>query len=345
MVNRKLIAFLLCVISLNVQLFSQSSNEEQIDNLAPFLGRWALFLPGGAGWLEVCLDGNYIDGSLLWYGGSVIPVSSIILNEDTLIITSNRDKIRKKDSDNNPVRTHTMTSWIECVQVNGQLIGKALVPDRAGKKINQTTFIGNKIPALPPGPDLSLIKYGESVTLFNGEDLDGWTLVNQESKNGFKVDHGYLVNDPIQEEGKPHIRYGNLRTSDEFEDFNLKIEVNIPKGNNSGIYLRGIYEVQIYDSYQKPLDSHNMGAIYSRITPSIPAEKPPGEWQSFDITLCDRHVTVVLNDQLIINNQPLLGVTGGALTADEFSPGPIYLQGDHGKVSFRNIILKPILKH
>ncbi len=87
-----------------------------------------------------------------------------------------------------------------------------------------------------------------------------------------------------------------------------------------------------------------MGAIYSRITPSLSAEKPAGEWQSLDITLCERHVTVILNGKMIIDNQPLLGVTGGALTADEFLPGPIYLQGDHGKVSYQNFVLRPILK-
>ena len=124
----------------------------------------------------------------------------------------------------------------------------------------------------------------------------------------------------------------------------MKIEVNIPKGSNSGIYLRGIYEVQVFDSYQKPLDSHNMGAIYSRITPSLSAERPAGEWQSLDITLCERHVMVILNGKMIVDNQPLFGVTGGALTADEFLPGPIYLQGDHGKVLYRNLVLQPILK-
>jgi hypothetical protein len=118
----------------------------------------------------------------------------------------------------------------------------------------------------------------------------------------------------------------------------------VPEGSNSGIYLRGLYEIQVMDSYGKPLDSHNMGGLYSRITPSESAEKPAGEWQEFDITLCDHHLTVVLNDKKIIDNQPVMGVTGGALSADEASPGPIYLQGDHGKVSYRNIVLTPILK-
>jgi hypothetical protein len=130
---------------------------------------------------------------------------------------------------------------------------------------------------------------------------------------------------------------------DTYEDFNLKIEVNVPAHSNSGVYLRGIYEVQVVDSYGKELDSHNMGGLYSRITPLLAAEKPAGEWQKMDITLYKRHLTVVLNGKTIIDNQPVKGVTGGALTSDEFIPGPIYLQGDHGKVSYRNIVITPVV--
>jgi hypothetical protein len=130
----------------------------------------------------------------------------------------------------------------------------------------------------------------------------------------------------------------------EFEDFNLKLEVNVPAGSNSGVYLRGIYEIQVFDSFGKALDSHNMGALYSRITPSVAAEKPAGEWQTLDMTLVNRHLTVVLNGKTIIDNQPVLGCTGGAMWSDEFKPGPIYLQGDHGTVSYRNMVLRPVVK-
>lgn len=113
---------------------------------------------------------------------------------------------------------------------------------------------------------------------------------------------------------------------------------------NSGVYLRGMYEIQVMDSYGKETDSHNMGAVYSRIKPSTAAEKPAGQWQTMDITLCDRHITVKLNGTTIIDNQPVYGPTGGALSGDVLAPGPIYLQGDHGKVSYRNMVLKPIEK-
>jgi len=160
--------------------------------------------------------------------------------------------------------------------------------------------------------------------------------------NGWKIVDGVLVNDPVQKPGEEHIQYGNLRTVDTYEDFNLKLEVNVPAGSNSGVYLRGIYEVQVVDSYGKELDSHNMGGLYSRITPLSAAEKPAGEWQEMDMTLYKRHLTVVLNGKKIIDNQPVKGVTGGAITSDEFSAGPIYLQGDHGKVSYRNMVIAPI---
>jgi len=169
-------------------------------------------------------------------------------------------------------------------------------------------------------------------------------LTDPNQVNGWSVINGILVNRPTQIPGYDHISYGNLRTEKDFEDFNLKIDVNVPPGENSGIYLRGIYEVQVMDSYQKPLDSHNMGAIYSRIMPTVSAEKPAGEWQTFDITLVNRHVTVILNGVTIIDNQPLLGCTGGALWSDQFRPGPIYLQGDHGPIMYRNIVLTPIAK-
>ena len=131
---------------------------------------------------------------------------------------------------------------------------------------------------------------------------------------------GVLVNSVVQEKGKPHKAFGNLRTEQEFEDFNITLETRVPKDGNSGVYLRGIYEVQVFDSYGQKLDPHNMGAIYSRICPTVAAEKPAGEWQTLDITLVDRHVTVILNGTKIIDNQPLLGCTGGALWSDQSVP-------------------------
>jgi hypothetical protein len=315
---------------------------EKIDK-DQFVGRWSLYLPGGAGWLEIRNKGNYYDGDLLWYGGSVLPVSSVVFTDDAMKVTSSREIVREKDENDHPTRVQTLTAWSTFTMINeNDLQGRAYVPQRNGIDVDMVEFTAKRLPDLPPAPELKNLKFGEPVELFNGKDLTGWTLTNPESVNGWKVESGILINDPVQEEGKAHINYGNLRTEDTFEDFNLKVEVNVPEKSNSGIYLKGLYEVQVVDSYGRPLDSHNMGGLYSRITPSVAAEKPAGQWQEFDITLYDHHLTVVLNGKKIIDNKPVMGVTGGALSADEDSPGPIYLQGDHGKVSYRNIVLTPI---
>jgi len=168
--------------------------------------------------------------------------------------------------------------------------------------------------------------------------------VKTDLPSGWSAEKGLLTNRAPQEPGKPHKRYANLQTVREFEDFNLKLETRVPEKGNSGIYLRGIYEVQVADTFGLPPDSHHMGAIYSRIKPTKLAEKPAGEWQTMDITLVDRHVTVILNGTKIVDNQPLLGCTGGALWSDEFRPGPLFLQGDHTSVEYRNLILRPVVK-
>lgn len=318
----------------------------QKTDIAEFLGQWTIDIEGGSvGWLEVRQEDNYLDADVLWGGGSVLPVSAVFLAGDrVLIVQRSNNVIRKRDENSNPIKTQVVTEWMEILKDGDKINGILLSPRRNELSVDTTTFVGTKLPPVPPAPDLTKLKFGDPVNLFNGKDLSGWKLINEKQTNGFKVIDGALVNDPVQTEGAPHISYGNLRTEKEFEDFNLKLEVNVPPGNNSGVYLRGMYEIQVVDSYKKELDPHNMGAVYSRIKPVVAAEKPAGEWQSLDITLCDRHATVILNGVKIIDNQPIYGPTGGAIKSDVFAAGPIYLQGDHGKVSYRNIVLTPIVK-
>lgn len=310
----------------------------------PFLGRWALTIPGGgAGWLGVTQEDGYLDASILWGGGSVVPVSFVCVEGDTLYVTRTH-RVERKNSDGDVVRTQMLPEIIEAKVWGDQMTLTQIVPRRDGNGVRQSEFTGKRIPPMPPKPDLSKIEYGEPIVLFNGQGLDGWRLTNPRQTNGWSVKDGILVNNPKQHPGQRHISYGNLRTDAEFEDYNLKLEVKVPKGGNSGVYQRGIYEVQVADTYGRGRDSHNMGGVYSRITPLVSAEKPAGQWQTMDITLVDRHITVILNGKLIIDNEPLLGCTGGALTSDEFKPGPIYLQGDHTRVNYRNIVLTPIKK-
>ena len=309
----------------------------------PFLGGWELTIPGGAaGWLGVEEVNGQLKASLLWGGGSVVPLSSAKLEGDRLVVTR-RSTSQRKDENGKNVTVFT-TETITASADGDVLKLTSIKPRQNGQGEDKADFTGRREPPMPPAPDLSQVKFGEPIELFNGKDLTGWRLTDPKAANGWSVKDGLLVNKVSHEEGKPHKNYGNLRTDREFEDFNLTLEVRLAKGGNSGVYLRGIYEVQVADTYGKPLDPHNMGAVYSRIKPTVAAEKPAGEWQTMDITFVDRHVTVVLNGTKIIDNQPVPGCTGGALWSDVTRPGPIYLQGDHTGIEYRNIVLKPALK-
>jgi hypothetical protein len=308
-----------------------------------FYGMWTIEIEGGSvGWLHVFENDGFLDAELLWRGGSVTPVQNIFLVNDNNLVVMRAGEITRKGKDGKD-RKMVVPHIFEITRSGDRISGKSLESARNGMKVTEMKFYGWKLPPVPAKPDLSQVKYGKPIKLFNGKDLSGWRLLNPNQVNGFKVEKGVIVNDPVQKQGE-RVSYGNIRTVEEFEDFNLTLEVNVPQGSNSGVYLRGIYEIQVLDSYGKELDSHNMGALYSRITPSQAAEKPAGEWQSMDITLVNRHVTVKLNGTTIIDNQPAYGPTGGAISGDVFKKGPIYLQGDHGKVSYRNMVLTPVLK-
>lgn len=349
--NLTVVSKLIMVASL---LLSLSCNGKKVgkdtamvkNDVSLFLGQWTFDIgTNQVGWLEVRQNEGFLDGDLLWAEGSVVPVPFIYVNNNTLYVGRNpRKTVRAKDEGGKEIRSHNIPSWIE-VKTNGDNIaGYHLTPKTAGIGVDTLWIKGTKLPDVPPAPDLSKIKFGEPIQLINKNGIMGWKLVEKERVNGWTVVDGVLFNNPVQKESEPQVRYGNLRTEKEFEDFNLKLEVNVPARSNSGVYLRGRHEIQVVDSYGRPLDSHNLGALYSRVTPSVNAEKPAGEWQTMDITLCDRHVTVMLNGITIIDNQPVYGATGGALTSDILAPGPIYLQGDHGKVSYRNMIITPIIK-
>lgn len=305
----------------------------------PFLGNFALTIPGGgAGWLGVVEKDGGVKASILWGGGSVLPVTTAKVEDDTLILTRVNES-RKKDAAGKQV----VTREVETIKakVDGEKLSLTTERERDGKVGGKASFTGKRIPPVGPAPDLANVKFREPIQLFNGRDLTGWKTMGAPS--GWSVKDGLMVNDAPQEPGK-HKSYANIRTEKEFEDFNLTLEFRVPKGGNSGIYLRGIYEIQVADSFGQKTDSHNCGGLYSRITPTENACKPTGEWQTYDITLVDRHVTVILNGKKVINNQAVLGCTGGALWSDEFRPGPLYLQGDHTSVDYRNIAIRPVVK-
>jgi hypothetical protein len=166
--------------------------------------------------------------------------------------------------------------------------------------------------------------------LFNGKDLEGWEPIGNPANSHWIVQDGLLVN---QAHG------ANLKSTRMFDDFKLHFEVNCPDGGNSGFYLRGRYEVQIeYEPLSDNPVERRIGSIYGRIAPQPELPRTPGQWETFDVTLVGRSVTVVHNGATTIDRQEIEGITGGALDANEGEPGPFYIQGDHtGGLKFRNI--------
>lgn len=164
-----------------------------------------------------------------------------------------------------------------------------------------------------------------------GKDLTGWKTRDQ--RCGWKVENGTLVNNTPS---------SDLITDQKFWNFELHYEFNVPQHGNSGMYLRGRYEIQILDDFGKPPAPGGNGSIYNQTTAKSNASKPAGEWQTADVRLVDKKVTVKLNGVVIIDNAELTGPTGGALDDKVDQPGPIMLQGDHGSIQFRNIKIKKL---
>jgi type 1 glutamine amidotransferase len=191
---------------------------------------------------------------------------------------------------------------------------------------------GETKPLPPPPPVTKQEKQEGFIPLFDGVSLKGWHC-RVEGRTPWTVQHGMLV---MGDGGS------DLISDQKFQDFIIRYEYMIPKGGNSGVYLRGRYEIQILDDFGNEPSPHGNGAIYGKIAPSTMASKPAGEWQTVEAKLIGNRVTVILNGIKVIDNQPIDGPTGGALDDKIDQPGPIMLQGDHGPVAYRNIRIKPL---
>ena len=195
-------------------------------------------------------------------------------------------------------------------------------------------WIGVRAPVLPEKDDGSW-KKGKPVKLFDGKSLAGWQPLIAGQPLGWTVTDGIMGNTPAA---------NNLVSEKKFWNFDLHAEFRVSKETNSGIGLRARYEVQILDDYGKPPNTHGNGALYSRILPTENASRPPGEWQTLDIRLIGRQVSVTLNGKKIIVKQQVEGLTAMASDPNEAEPGPITLQGDHRAVEFRSLVVTPLVK-
>jgi hypothetical protein len=209
--------------------------------------------------------------------------------------------------------------------VDGQLVGTTTSPKGVSWE-----WTGRRAPALTRK---AVPKWGKPVTLFNGKDFTGWRFSDPSRAAPWTVEDGTLVSNG---------RGPDIITTSKFGDFKLHVEFDCAPKSNSGVYLRGRYEVQVEtDSAEEP-PSHHTGGVYGFLAPTPELPRRSGEWQTFDITLVGRTITVVQNGQTIIDHKEIPGITGGALDSHEELPGPIYLQGsEQGRVAFRNLVITP----
>ena len=276
---------------------------------SPFLGRWDFNMgPMRASWLGITEKNGALD---VWYqptGGNVYQLKDSKIEGNRLILA-----ISPASGKNDAVtwELEAAADRLTGTQVRGQ---------------NRTALTGVRAPALKREPPKA---WTDPQPLFNGKSLDGWEPIGNPANSHWVVRDGLLVND----------QHGaNLRTTRTFDDFKVHYEVNCPDDGNSGFYLRGRYEVQIeYEPLSSNPPERRIGSIYGRITPKE-MPRTPGAWETFDVTLVGRTVTVVRNGVTTIDHKEIEGITGGALDANEAEPGPFYIQGDHtGGLKFRNI--------
>jgi hypothetical protein len=282
------------------------------------LGRWDLVVQRGEqtspSWLEVERSGTAtLVGQFVGTGGSARPIAKIQFSDGTF-----RFAIPPQwDSNPNDITVEGRLDG------DDRLTGSITMGD--GQKL---TWSGTRAPrlrrAVAPAWDVP-------VTLVKGETLDGWRTIGRPDSQ-WSVAGGVLRNAN---------RGANLVTTQKFDDFKLHLEFRIPKGENSGVYLRGRYELQVDDAAGLEPSSHHLGGLYGFIAPSESVAKAAGEWQTMDVMLVGRMLTLTLNGTMVICNREIPGITGGALDSAEAEPGPLMLQGDHGPVEYRNIVITP----
>lgn len=304
---------LLLLFAIIFTFISEINAQEWDKNI---LGRWDISIEKDGevlpSWLEVQKSGHEtLVGRFVYAFGSARPISEIIKLDEEYHFEIPRQWEPKGQN----------------MKFNFQVMGDQLKGSMVYTDGKEYAWTAMRQPKLEYNsePELGVAKY-----LFIGTTLDSWVIA--ENANWEVVD-GILTNSSSG---------ANLVSKEKFTDFKLHIECRIPENGNSGIYLRGRHEVQVSDDYLKEPGPTYFGAIYGFIVPNEMAAKPAGQWQIFNITLIGHRVTVEVNGKAIIVDQVIPGITGGAIDSKEGEPGPLMLQGDHGPIEYKNIVLTPI---
>lgn len=294
-------------------VFSTSTAQAQHVVDSTIEGRWDITVNMNGrkapSWLEVSHSGNNtLVGQFVSVSGSARPISKVNVSNGRISF-SIPPQWERGDKD---------------LSVEGALSGNQIAGTLSSPDGKTYSWTGVRAPSLRK---TNQPVWGKPVKLFSGTDLKGWHATG----NNQWVAEGEILRSPKSG--------SNLITDEKFRDFKLHIEFRYPEGSNSGVYLRGRYEVQIADSRVQVPVKDELGAVYGFLVPSEMMAKGPGQWQSYDITLIGRMITLVINGKTVITNQEIPGITGGALDSNEGEPGPLQIQGDHGPIEFRNIII------
>ena len=317
--NSRRTAFLAVFILISsLHLYSVDRNSSKTPSSQPLLGRWDLTLKTPARdygmWLEITEEAGQYKARMVSRWGHARLLPKLEISGDHFTFVSPKEE---EDSKTDMIFV-------------GQLSGKKLKGTTTGPDGTEWQWTGERAPDLKTK---GTPKWGRPLELFNGKDLTGWRQSDPKAPIVWKVENGTLVSPGHGPE---------LIANTSFTNFKLHVEFNCAKASNSGVYLRGRYEVQIEDDLEPEGPTMRTGGVYGYLAPSPEQPRKPGEWQSYDITLLGRSVTIVQNGQTIINKEEIPGITGGALDSHEGLPGPIYLQGSEaGHVAFRKITITP----
>lgn len=280
--------------------------------MSSFLGSWDLTVHRPSGefpsWFEISESNGEISGRYVGIWGSSRPILSIFLDGDSL----NFALPNQYEGIETDLKFELKLEGDQCT-------GFATIWDAEPYPLT-----GSRAPAM----DRESTSEGESIDLLQ-DGLNGFNARWTDMAFNWSMQDGVLVNSATGTD---------IITSAKFSDFRLEAEYTYPENSNSGIYLRGRYEFQILDDFGKEPSVGSSAAIYGFFAPSQNAVKPANEWNRAVIELVGRRVKIELNGVVVIE-ETIPGITGGALDSNEGEAGPILLQGDHGPVSFRKLIL------
>jgi len=283
-----------------------------------FAGRWNLTGTGEhrnrVYWLEVTDSGGQLTGMFLNRTGSPVPLDTVSIEDGQLIF-------RMRAGRRGTAPQHRLR------REGDRLVGT--LNDRG----TDVRVVGVRPPKWADANASGRHAFGTAVALFDGASIDAFTLQHEDRPSGWSVEAGAMTNSPGA---------NNLISKERFKDFRLQAEYKLEAGSNSGLYLRGRYELQVLDDHGKPPEKTGHMAIYGWTPPLVNASRPAGDWQTVDIVLVGNRITATLNGRKVHENSMIQAITGGALDADETLAGPIMIQGDHNKLWYRKMVVTVI---